>query len=468
MSSAYEEALDYLYSFVNFEHRRIDQYAPENVSLERPARLLGLLGAPQTRFRAIHIAGTKGKGSVAAMCAAVLRAAGLRVGLYTSPHLRDFRDRIRVLTPSDADGRVSETDVVALVRRLRPAVEHVADLTWFELVTAMAFDHFARQAVDVAVVEVGLGGRLDATNVLTPRVAVITSLSLDHTYLLGDTLAEIAAEKGGILKEGVPAVSAPQAAEALETLAAIATARRAPLTVIGRHWQYEVDGERPHTVRLTVTPADALAPAGTSLRLALVGAHQQENALVAVATLDQIKGHFTSLDLAALRRGLAEVVWPGRLQSLPTGPGQPALLLDSAHNADSARKLAQALDEYYQYRRLWLVLGLTIDKDMEGVLQALLPMADAVLVTTSGHPRAASPATLLAAADRLGYMAQSADSVSEALQAAWSQADPADLICVTGSIFVVGDLLNQWDHLQSRLLGPGQRESVMGQEEMEA
>src|SRR5690606_6487380 len=191
-----------------------DKYAPEKMDPGRPGRLLRLLGDPHTRFPSLHIAGSKGKGSVAAICAEALRAAGLRAGLYTSPHLQDFRERIRVLAPDDANGLIAREQVAELVARLREVVPEVPDLTYFELVTAMAFLHFARQEVDVAVVEVGLGGRLDATNVLQPLVSVITHLELEHTALLGNSLREIAAEKGGIVKPGVPVVSAPQAPEA--------------------------------------------------------------------------------------------------------------------------------------------------------------------------------------------------------------------------------------------------------------
>lgn len=458
MSAEYEEAVDYLYGFVNFEHRRIDQYAPENISLDRPRRLLQRLGNPQARFPAIHIAGTKGKGSVAAMCAACLRAAGLRVGLYTSPHLQDFRDRIRILSPADGDGRIPEAAVVAQVDALRQVVGDMPDLTWFEVVTALAFSYFAEQRVDAAVVEVGLGGRLDATNVLSPAVSVITSLSLDHTYLLGDTLAEIATEKGGIIKPGTPVVVSPQAPEAMSELAAIAGQRGAPLVAIGRDWDYAPAGSvapsKPQANQwmvITKAPAGALVPAGTALELSLAGRYQQENAAVAVAALDQVRSLFPSLTSETVRRGLAQVVWPGRLQMLAYGQDGPALLVDCAHNVDSARKLADALTLDYRYQALCLVLGITADKDLRGILRTLLPLASRVIMTASGHPRAAAPEELQVLATELGFETLVSHSVSEAVQIAWSAGGPEDLICVTGSIFVVGDLLNHWESLQSTL-----------------
>jgi len=458
MSNEYQQAIDYLYGFVNFEHRRIDQYSAENISLERPKKLLQFLDNPQREYRSIHIAGTKGKGSVAAMVAAGLRAAGQRVGLYTSPHLQDFRDRIRIVTPGDGDGRISQEQVVRAVEDLKPAVEFFPDLTWYELVTAMAFHHFAREGVDVAVIEVGLGGRLDATNVIKPLVSVITSLSLDHTVLLGDTLVEIAREKGGIIKQGVPVIVAPQEPEAMEQLLAIAHARGANLTPGGRDWHYEPVKKMATTgpgsikssqeITITSAPGSTLLEVPGNFVVGLLGRHQQNNAVVALATLDAVAGAFPQLTMETIREGLANVVWPGRLQVLYQGPGRPTLLLDCAHNVDSAEKLAFALTHEFDYENLWLVVGATVDKDVPGILKALRPLSDYIILTTSSHPRAAQPAELLRLAHETGYEATSSRSVDEAVIMAWQSAGAKDLICVTGSIFVVGDLLNHWESLQ--------------------
>ncbi|UCG25160.1 MAG: bifunctional folylpolyglutamate synthase/dihydrofolate synthase [Chloroflexota bacterium] len=466
MSSRYQEALDYLYGLVNFEHRRIDQYTSENISLDRPRRLLRLVGDPQNSFQAIHIAGTKGKGSVAAMCAAIFRAAGYRVGLYTSPHLFDFRDRIRFVTPQDGDGRIDKAHVAELVDLLKPAVAQMPEVTWYEVVTALAFMHFAREKVDLAVVEVGLGGRLDATNILTPLVSVITSLSLDHTILLGDTLPEIAAEKGGIIKPGIPLVTAPQVAEALETLLKIADSEDAPVTIVGRDWRWQAV-PRPHKDNMTrppggqqiilsrVTEAAFVRPP-LHLTLALAGRHQQENAVVALAAVDKTAGAYPRLDANAVIDGIAQVDWPGRLQILSSGDDRPTLLADCAHNADSAAKLAFALSHDYQYGTLWLILGITADKDKRGILRELLPLAERAIMTTSGHPRAAGPGELVELAAELGVQAQASPSVAEAVLYTWRRARSEDLICVSGSIFVVGDLLYHWEGLQSELRAPAE------------
>jgi len=450
LMESYQRALDYLYSFINFEHKSLDRYQAAKIDVDRPRRLLALLGDPHKRFPSIHIAGTKGKGSVAAISAACLRLAGLRVGLYTSPHLREFRERIRILTPDDADGRISEAAFVEAMARVRPAVEQTPGITWFEIVTALAFDYFAAAGVDIAVVEVGLGGRLDATNVLLPDVAVITSLSLDHTQLLGNTLAEIAFEKGGIIKTGVPVVVAPQPPEALATLEGLAAERGAPLVAVGRDWRYEVT--RPGEQQVVTTaggPAQTFIPPGTVFPVGLRGRHQADNAAVALAALERARTRFPGLTVADMQRGLATVAWPGRLQLLQSGPGRPAVLVDSAHNDDSAAKLVAALREEYAYDRLVLLFGAPEDKNVAGMLSRLLPLADEVIMTTANHPRSATPEQLAAMANDLGHAAAVTHSVVEGLAVALAAAGPGDLVCATGSIIVVGDLLNHWDTLQS-------------------
>lgn len=462
MNNRYQEAVDYLYSFVNFEHRQIETYAPENISLDRPRKLLNYLGNPHFSFNSIHIAGTKGKGSVAAMCAACLREAGLTVALYTSPHLQDFRDRVRVLRPEDGDGRIHPERVADLVGELKPAIDRVPDLTWYELVTALAFLHFAYEKVDFAVVEVGLGGRLDATNLLQPLVSVITSLSFDHTYLLGNTLSEIAAEKGGIIKPGVPVVTSSQEPEAMQELVQIAESQGAPMTIIGRDWDWRPGPSAKlgqdhqngwdQEILITKTPPKAFISPNTQFSLSLAGRHQQENALVAIAALNAIQPDYPAVDVNSVRRGMAKVNWPGRLQVLHHGNGHPIVLLDCAHNVDSAKKLALTLEKDCVYQELWLVLGMTVDKDVVGILRVLLSLTDKVFLTASSHPRACSPAELLQMATDLGYEVVPSTNVADAFKTAWREAGPDDLICIAGSIFVVGDLLNQWEGLQFELL----------------
>ena len=457
---AYEEALDYLYSFINFEHKKQDRYMASKLDHTRPQRLLDALGAPYTQFPAIHIAGTKGKGSTAAICAYTLRAAGYTVGLYTSPHLQDFRERIRILTPDDTDGRISQPQFVHHINQIRALEAEFADITWFEILTTIAFLHFARQGVDVAVVEVGLGGRLDATNVLTPLVSVITRLSLDHTELLGNTLSEIAYEKGGIIKPGIPVITANQEPEALARLQQIAQERGCALTIVGQDWLYSGgNANQPSQQTLTIrhSAAPDLIPSGSQFTLPLGGDHQLENGTIALVALQHVQKQFPRLTLAALQTGLASVKWPGRLDIIHPGDAQtPTLLVDCAHNPDSAHALRHALSHSFSYHNLWLIFGAPADKDVPQMLADLLPLAHHTTVTTASHPRSATPEELAQIGAELGFEVTAVPNMHTALTTTWQQARPGDLICVTGSIVVVGDLLNQWESLQSHLLHDSQ------------
>ena len=431
--SSYSDALDYIYSFTNYEIRPGYRYSPDVIDPFREARLLALIGEPHRAYPSIHIAGTKGKGSAAALCASALQAAGLRTGLYTSPHLVSFTERIAV------DGQAIDPDDVAqLVNDLRPFIDQVAGITTFEVMTALAFAHFRRQQVDVAVVEVGLGGRLDATNVVTPLVSVITTLGYDHTHLLGKTLHEIAGEKAGIIKDDVPVVCAPQAAEALEVVEQKAAEHRAPLTLVGRDWWYQVDRSSLDGQEFTAGPA---GEPGEAYRIPLLGRHQALNAAVALAALDIVKAHFEGLDLDAIKSGLANVRWPGRMQILSR---RPLVMLDGAHNVDSARALASAIRELFPERRRILVIGVTGDKDVNSILTTLMPLAETIIATQAQHPRGMPADELGQRFEELGANCQSAPDVASALQQALELAGPDDVVCVTGSLYVVGDALAAW------------------------
>ncbi len=435
---SYEDALDYIYSFTDHSVRPEQRYGPDVVDPTRPARLLRLLGDPHQAYPSIHVAGTKGKGSVAAICASALRAAGLRTGFYTSPHLQSFTERIQV------DGRPIDPGVLAeLVDEVRGAVDQIDEITTFEVITGLAFLYFCRQQVDVAVVEVGLGGRLDATNVVRPLVSVITSLSLDHTYLLGETVAAIAAEKGGIIKAGVPAVSAPQVGEAAAVLRAIAAERGASLTTVGERaaaadWWYE-PGEM--TLEGQSFRAGRAGEAGSWYHLPLLGPHQLINATVALAALDTLQEKVPALQNGAIRQGLATVEWPGRFQILQR---RPLVVVDGAHNVDSADKLRRTLEIMFPGRRIILVFGVAADKDVDGMIQELMPVASQVIVTSAAHPRAIPAAELRSRVGAHGYASTLSAGVPEALEMARQAAGPDDVICVTGSLFVVGDALTAW------------------------
>lgn len=423
MSFSYSDALDTLYSFINYELKRQDRYSPDVMTLERPLRLLELMGNPHQRYPTVHLTGTKGKGSVGAMTAAILQASGYKVGLYSSPHLQDFRERFQI-----NQQMVSQEDVAQIVYDLKPLFEAVEELTWFEVTTALAFEYFARQGVDIAVIEVGLGGRLDATNVVRPVVSIITSLSYDHTHLLGNSLASIAAEKGGIIKHGVPLVSAPQDPEALEVLERICQERQAPMTLVGREWPYT-----SYPVELT---GQRIVANGVEYRTPLIGQHQAINTAVVTAAIEHVRQAGIAVPETAVHEGLASVSWPGRLEIIQQNP---ALVFDAAHNRASARCLREALQSLFGERPFMLVFGAKGDKDIVGMMDELLPYVDHLVITQAIDSRAEGTDTLVTIARQTGYAGPITVQpvVGEAVQ--FALANTKSMVCVTGSLYVVGE-----------------------------
>ncbi len=431
----YQEALDYIHQFVHYGRRY--QERRRDIGLDRMRRLLALVGDPHKALHAVHIAGSKGKGSTAAMVEAILRAAGYKTGLYTSPHLHTFRERIRI----NGDF-ISREEVVQLVERLRPAIETIGDPSTFEVITAMAFLHFAQQDIDWAVLEVGLGGRIDATNVVQPDICAITPLSYEHTDLLGHTLSLIAWQKAGIIKRGVPVVIAPQVEEARRVLLDVAANTGVGLIEVPKKWQVEPVDHQFDGQTFRAWPSDATNQVVT-YRLSLLGEHQLINAATVLAVVEQLREQGAVISEEAVRIGLRTARWPGRLEILNQ---RPALVVDSAHNKDSARKLYRALRGWFpDHRKFTLIFGASRDKDIDGMLEVLTPLADRILVTQSYHPRAAAAEELLA---RVPEAARSRTEVhkeiADALEFAWRNAGPDDLIFVTGSIFVVAGVRETW------------------------
>lgn len=432
--SAYRSVLAWVWSFSAAPRTPATIAEQRTRKLDRMRFILAKLDEPHTRFASLLVAGTKGKGSVVAMLASCLRAAGYRTGRYTSPHLVNWRERTAVdATP------ITAAEVVALAEDVTAAVSalpsELGEPTTFEVGTAFALLHFARQSVQLAVLEVGVGGRLDATNVVEPSVSTIAPISYDHTQTLGATLTEIAGHKAGILRPGRPAVSSPQPAEALRVIRAEAAALRAPLVVVGEDWCWTAgDGDT-----FVVT-----GPGGRSLaaRIPLLGDHQRDNATTAIATLASLRVARADLPVAddSIRAGLATVSWPGRLQVLRR---RPTLVVDGAQNAGSAAVLRQAIQGSFSYRRLWLVLGVTEGKDVRGIVQTLVPLADGVIATRSRHERAEEPTRLLVTLHDVapGVVAEAQPDVRAALDAALARAALDDLILVTGSLFLVGETL---------------------------
>lgn len=453
---AYQETLDYLYSFVDYSMQRSFRYSPEKFDLARMFRLMASLGNPENAYPIIHIAGTKGKGSVASLCASALHAAGYRTGLYTSPHLQDFAERIQV------NGQpIPHGDLVDLVEEIKPRIAQIPQLTTFEIGTALAFLYFSKEKVGAAVIEVGLGGRLDATNVCTPHVAAITSLSYDHTSLLGDTLTEIAGEKAGIIKRGVPVVIAPQEEEARLVIERIAEERGAPLIQIGRDYLFAPLSRSLESQTFLVWPAaeqgfvDAYIESGgrqewepTRLTIPLLGYHQVVNAATAYASLQVARGSGLAIGESAIRQGFADAIWPGRFEILQRAP---PVIVDAAHNRDSALKLRLALDDYFPGYPVVLVFGASEDKDLRGMLTELIPRVRQVIATRSYHPRALDPDRLVEMVHQFGRPAKEIPLVEEALEEAIFLAQGEAVILATGSIFVAAGAREAWKERSRQL-----------------
>ena len=431
----YEQALAFLDGFTNYERSLRYPYDGWAMNLERVGRLLAALGEPQKKFPIIHVAGTKGKGSTAAMIESILRAAGLRTGLYTSPHLLTFHERVRV------NGEViTEAAIAGIVSRLQPAAETLSResslgaLTYFEILTALALAHFAEERVEVAVLEAGLGGRYDATNVCDPAVAVVTPISFDHTDILGDTLAKIATEKAMIIKPGKPAALGPQPAEAGAILTARAKEVGAPLFRMEDHYQGRRRSEGLRGQRFDLQGDRELL----DLRLPLLGDHQLQNAALAVLSCDLFFGAARRLPESAIRQGLAAVRWPARFEVIT---GKPTLVLDGAHNAASAKYLAETLRRIFSGKKILAVVGLGADKDVEGFFRELGPALSAVWLTKSWTMKAVPAERLRSAlAGFEGKLAES-ETVAGALRQALAAAGPEDIVLITGSFYVIGEAL---------------------------
>ncbi|MBI5034828.1 MAG: bifunctional folylpolyglutamate synthase/dihydrofolate synthase [Chloroflexi bacterium] len=453
----YSDALTYIFSFTNFEVTPAQTYTSKTFDLTRMERLLTLLGEPQRKFQSIHVAGTKGKGSTAAMIESILRAANHSTAFYTSPHLHTFRERIRV------NGEmISKEDVVAGVQKLKPIVDQVPGVTTFEVMTALAFDYFAARDVEFAVLEVGLGGRLDATNVVAPRVAVITSISYDHVSILGNTLTQIAAEKAGIIKPAVPVVSSPQQDEARAVIENIAYEKNAPLIQVSSltsqaaGLKFQVAG-----VTFQVTPAAAsldgqtfrlesatgnLQPMTGDLQpvtydLKLLGNHQLANAATALAACLVLQTQGVEIPIDAMREGIRNVEWHGRFEILSR---QPYLIIDGAHNGDSARQLARTLRNFFPQSKLHLIFGASGDKDIPAIFAELLPHVASLTLTRSHNPRAADLARLADLAAPYHVEMRPTNDLAEALRVTLQDTEPNDVVCVTGSLFVVAEAREIW------------------------
>ncbi len=426
----YDDAIAWWYRLIDYE-RRAPQ--PDDLKLEQMRALLGLLGDPHRRLRIIHVAGSKGKGSTSAMLAQVLRSAGYATGLFTSPHLSAVEERIQV------NGEpISRAEITALLTEVRNALTPNITPTFFEVCTAIGFLHFVRRRVELGVIEVGLGGRFDSTNVVNPILAIITSISHDHTKILGDTLDKIAFEKAGILKPGKPAVSGVLAPEAKPVIQRIAREQRCPIVQLGTDFQVKysrcqvLDGRS----RVGVRTKSRRWP---ELELALLGAHQAANAALVVAAVEELRKLGLSVSDEDVGRGLSAVRWPARIEVLRRSP---LVILDCAHNDASIQALVDTLAESFPPSRRLLIFAASSDKDVPGMLRLLSPCFDKILLTRYTHNQRAVPPEALA--DCLREIGATPHEVHSTAVAAWrsakAHAGTNDLIVVTGSVFLAGEL----------------------------
>jgi dihydrofolate synthase/folylpolyglutamate synthase len=428
---SYNDAIAYLYGLQKFGIK---------LGLDNTRRLMSLLGGPQN-FRSVHVAGTNGKGSVSAMIASVLETAGYKVGLFTSPHLVSFTERIRI-----NNVEISEHEVVELTNEVREIVEEDKERyqpdfspTFFEFVTATGFLYFKRKGVEWAVVETGMGGRLDATNVLTPEVSVITGIGYDHKEFLGRTLKEIAGEKAGIIKEGVPVVSSSQEPDVMKVITEKAAEKKTPLFVYGEDFSSRVKDSDMRGITFDYEGGERLR----DIKVPLCGMHQMENASVAIKAAELIMKKET-VAYEHVREGLSGIKWPGRMELIKDSGHGCDILIDGAHNPSASEALARSLKEYFlpSYETVILVIGIMGDKDMTGIMRPLLPVASEIIFTAPDYERAASPERLQEYASAMGFGSKVTHSVKEALELVETTARGSSrktVAVITGSFYTIGE-----------------------------
>jgi dihydrofolate synthase/folylpolyglutamate synthase len=429
----YREALEYILSFADYE--RISR-SGVIWDLRRIENLLEKLDNPHLAAKTVHVAGTKGKGSTTAIISSVINQAGYGTGLYTSPHLFSFTERIQ------ANGRpIPEETFANLTEKIKPSIEAVnregkGQCTTFEILTALGFTYFREIKADYQVIEVGLGGRLDATNVVRPEVCVITSISLDHTDLLGATVASIAGEKAGIIKNGNTVVCAPQCVEAMTVIEDICRQRDASLIKVGKDvtWRRQSYSANGQSFSMQGLKAEY------DLTIPLLGDYQLENAAAAVTAVEVLIDRGAEISAGNIADGLKLVRWPGRLQVLRRNPW---IIADGAHNAYSLQRLVEAIRQYFSFTRAILVMGTSSDKDIAGMVAEAASLTKDIIVTCSRNPRALKPEVLAGEFAKHGIKPFVSPDVASALKQALLMAGTGDLICATGSMFVVAEALEE-------------------------
>ncbi len=443
----YQQALDFLYSFIDYSLTRNLRYSPEKFNLSRMVDFLRLLGDPQNAYKIIHIAGSKGKGSTCALLTSILTQAGYSTGFYSSPHMMEFTERIRI-----GSEEIKKNQLADYVEMLKPFISKVPELTTFEITTGLALKYFADQQVDFVLLEVGMGGRLDATNVVIPLLSVITTISHDHTKVLGSRLTEIAAEKAGIIKAQVPVVLSAQRKPVEEVIRQKAESVDARLVLTRDVMEvhkisHSLDGQSFKVVNSRHSPKN---PDGNSLQLdqnnyflPLAGPHQLENARTALVCVQELDYMGYTIPEEAVQEGLRNVDWPGRFEVISN---DPLIIIDGAHNRDSFRKLKLTIDDYLPGMARILIFGASEDKQVRQMLEIIAPSIDTIILTQARHPRAMSARELAKLACKMNMPCKVTETVEESLQIALSLYQEKTAIIASGSIFIAGAIKEIWQN----------------------
>jgi len=449
MGMDYQEMIAYLKSFINYEESAFYSY-PRELRLNRVRALMSFMKVPYNNLKYIHIAGSKGKGSVCAMVTSILVRAGYKTGLFTSPHLQTIRERIRVFTGSDIgkdlpgmEGLIPEDDFLKLVNKIKPKLESFqkkskyGKVTFFEVYMLLAIMHFLNQKVDFVVLEAGLGGKLDATNIVKPVVCSITSVSLEHTDKLGKKLTDIAEQKAGIIKKNSIVVTAPQAKDVMKVLRRKAKKNNAKLYQVGKDILYEQTNSTAYNEIINI---EGLHNEYPYLEIPLLGKHQAINAATAIGVIEALSKNQICFDVPLVKEGLRKVAWPGRFELVGI---DPIILLDGAQNKASAQALRNAVISKYKNKKILLILGMCRDKKIRSVCSVLSPLADRIFITKVRNPRSALPEDIVKRGRLKSKKVHLTNTPQEALEKALRKARKNDVVLITGSLFLVGELRPQ-------------------------
>jgi len=428
----YQKSLDFIYSFIDLSITRNLRYSPEKFDLSRMFKLMALLGDPQLDYDVIHVAGTKGKGSICAMAASIMNEAGYKVGFYSSPHMIDFRERIKINNIN-----MPKKMLTNYVTKLRSVIKSVEKISTFEIITAIAFKYFADQKVDIALIEVGMGGRLDATNVVKPIVSVISPVSHDHMKILGNTIAKIAEEKAGIIKESVPVILSPQKRSAKEAIERIANIKGS--LIIDTSEKYEFKQIEYSLLKQSFTISEKASDLQVEKRpiyeIPLLGDHQIYNAITVYACIVQLRKFGYKVNETAVANGFSKVKWPGRFEVICH---KPMVIIDGAHNKDSFRKLRNTIKKYLGKKKVTLIFGVSEDKEVRSMLKIIKPYINHFIFTMSEHPRAMGIDEIEKVSKGLGLINYSTSEIDNIIPSILKNNKQDQVYIASGSIFIAG------------------------------